>query len=177
MYHAETLASTTERARHEARAVPNGKRHAPEGMPTSDLIAPAADTSRLLEQVASEPSLATALLNVARNKGAPGVDGHPTRGAQDDLAYVVGRLRRAWPGVRIYLRGDSGFGIPTMYQACEQLDIDYTLGIGMNTTLTGWPCTPCFTMRPLLPEAQYSVKLTPVPKGTGLTGRRPFSFL
>jgi hypothetical protein len=60
---------------------------------------------------------------------------HPTLGAQDDLAYVVRRLRQAWPGVRIHLRGDSGFGSPTMYQACEQLDIDYTLGIGMNTTL------------------------------------------
>jgi hypothetical protein len=60
---------------------------------------------------------------------------HPTLGAQDDLAYVVGRLRKAWPGVRIHLRGDSGFGAPSMYQACEQLDLDYSLGIGMNTTL------------------------------------------
>jgi hypothetical protein len=60
---------------------------------------------------------------------------HPTLGAQDDLARVVGRLRRAWPGVRIHLRGDSGLGTPTMYDACEQLDIDYTLGIGMNATL------------------------------------------
>jgi hypothetical protein len=60
---------------------------------------------------------------------------HPTLGAQDDLAYVVGRLRQAWPGVRIHLRGDSGFGTPTMYAACEQLDIDYTLGIGMNASL------------------------------------------
>jgi hypothetical protein len=60
---------------------------------------------------------------------------HPTLGAQDDLAYVVRRLRVAWPGVRIHLRGDSGFGTPVMYEACEQEDIDYTLGIGMNATL------------------------------------------
>ena len=40
---------------------------------------------------------------------------------QDDVAYVVRRLREAWPGVRIHLRGDSGFGTPTMYEACEQL--------------------------------------------------------
>jgi hypothetical protein len=56
-------------------------------------------------------------------------------GAQDDLAYVVGRLRQAWPDVQIHLRGDSGFGVPSMYEACEQLGINYTLGIGMNTTL------------------------------------------
>jgi hypothetical protein len=60
---------------------------------------------------------------------------HPTLGAQDDLAYVVGRLRQAWPGVQIHLRGDSGFGTPTMYEASEQLDLDYTIGIGMNATL------------------------------------------
>jgi hypothetical protein len=33
------------------------------------------DNSRLLEEVASEANLARALLNVVRNKGAPGVDG------------------------------------------------------------------------------------------------------
>ena len=60
---------------------------------------------------------------------------HAALGAQDDLAYVLGRLRQVWPDVQIHLRGDSGFGTPTMYAGCEQLDIDYTLGIGMNTTL------------------------------------------
>lgn len=60
---------------------------------------------------------------------------HPTLGIQDDLAYVVGRLRQAWPGVRIHVRGDSGFGTPTMYEACETLDIQYTVGIGMNARL------------------------------------------
>jgi hypothetical protein len=60
---------------------------------------------------------------------------HATLGAQDDLAYVVARLRRAWPGLRIHIRGDSGFGTPMMYEACEQLDIDYTLGMGMNARL------------------------------------------
>jgi hypothetical protein len=63
---------------------------------------------------------------------------HATLGAQDDLAYVVERLRAVWPDVRIHLRADSGFGTPTMYDACEQLRIDYTLGIGMNTTLKKW---------------------------------------
>jgi len=60
---------------------------------------------------------------------------HATLGAADDVACVVRRLREAFPGVQIHLRGDSGFGTPTMYEAAEQLEIDYTFGIGMNTTL------------------------------------------
>jgi hypothetical protein len=60
---------------------------------------------------------------------------HPALGAPEDVAYVVQRLRQAWPGVRIHLRGDSGFGVPAMYAICEQLEIDYTLGLGMNARL------------------------------------------
>jgi hypothetical protein len=60
---------------------------------------------------------------------------HPTLGATDDLEHVVRRLREAWPHVRIHLRGDSGFGTPTMYAAGEQLEIQYTIGIGMNARL------------------------------------------
>jgi hypothetical protein len=60
---------------------------------------------------------------------------HPALGAPDDVDYVVRRLREAWPGVRIHLRGDSGFGTPAMYAICEQLDIQYTIGIGMNARL------------------------------------------
>ena len=47
----------------------------------------------------------------------------------------MGRLRDAFPGVRIVLRADSGFGVPAMYDACERLEIDFTIGIGMNATL------------------------------------------
>jgi hypothetical protein len=60
---------------------------------------------------------------------------HPALGAQDDVAYVVRRLRAAWPNVHFHLRGDSGFGTPTMYEVCEQLEIQYTIGIGMNARL------------------------------------------
>jgi hypothetical protein len=60
---------------------------------------------------------------------------HPALGAADDVEYLVRRLRQVWPGVRIHLRGDSGFGVPTMYAICEHLEIDYTLGLGMNARL------------------------------------------
>jgi hypothetical protein len=56
-------------------------------------------------------------------------------GAEDDLEYLVTRLREVWPDVRIILRADSGFGVPAMYDICERLQIDYTIGIGMNSTL------------------------------------------
>jgi hypothetical protein len=56
-------------------------------------------------------------------------------GAQDDLEYVMRRLREAWPDVQVHLRGDSGFGTPAMYAACEQLNIHYTIGVGMNARL------------------------------------------
>ena len=60
---------------------------------------------------------------------------HAALGAGDDLEYLVGRLRDAFPGIRIILRADSGFGVPKMYVVCERLEIDFTIGIGMNTTL------------------------------------------
>jgi hypothetical protein len=60
---------------------------------------------------------------------------HAALGAAEDLKYLVGRLREAFPGVRIMLRADSGFGVPAMYEGCERLEIDFTIGIGMNTTL------------------------------------------
>lgn len=56
-------------------------------------------------------------------------------GAASDLEYVVRRLREAWPGVQIHIRGDSGFAVPQVYDACECLDTLYTIGLGMNSRL------------------------------------------
>ena len=58
-------------------------------------VAWAADTSRLLEEVASEANLALALLNVVRNKGAPGVDGQTVEEAEAEAPKLLARLRRA----------------------------------------------------------------------------------
>jgi hypothetical protein len=60
---------------------------------------------------------------------------HASLGADNDLRYLMGRLRAAWPDVRIHVRGDSGLGVPRMYDACQGLGIDYTFGIGMNSRL------------------------------------------
>jgi len=60
---------------------------------------------------------------------------HAALAAADDLEYVVHRLRRAWPGVQIRIRADTGLGVPRVYNACEGLDTLYTIGIGMNSRL------------------------------------------
>ena len=91
-----------------------------------------ADTSRLLEEVASEANLAEALLKVVRNKGAPGVDGQTVEMAEarapsiiaglrrDVLAecYRPGDVRRVWlpkPG-----GGQRGLGIPNVVDRVVQ---------------------------------------------------------
>jgi hypothetical protein len=60
---------------------------------------------------------------------------HAALGADDDLEYLVQRLRRAWPAVHIHVRGDAGYGMPWMYAVCERLSLDYTFGISANAVL------------------------------------------
>ncbi|MEK6237695.1 MAG: transposase, partial [Planctomycetales bacterium] len=60
---------------------------------------------------------------------------HGALGADDDLEYVVGRLRAAWPCVKIHLRADSGLGVPRMFDACQRLDVFYSIGLRMNPWL------------------------------------------
>ena len=58
-----------------------------------------------------------------------------TLGVDNDLRYLVGRLRAVWPDAQIHVRADSGFGAPLMYNVCEELRLSYTFGIGMNSRL------------------------------------------
>ena len=60
---------------------------------------------------------------------------HAALGADDDLEYLVNRLRRAWPDVVIVVRGDAGFGMPWMYDVCERLHLLYTFGLSSNAVL------------------------------------------
>jgi Transposase DDE domain group 1 len=60
---------------------------------------------------------------------------HAALGADADLEYLVTRLRQAWPDVHVHVRGDAGCGVPWMYQACEQLGIEYTFGLSANKVL------------------------------------------
>lgn len=60
---------------------------------------------------------------------------HAALGADEDLEYLVGRLRAAWPGVQIEVRADAGFGLPAMYDVCERLGLTYTFGLASNAAL------------------------------------------
>lgn len=60
---------------------------------------------------------------------------HPALGVDDDLRYLVGRIRQRWPDVEIHVRGDCGCGLPLMYDVCEELRITYTFGLSMNSRL------------------------------------------
>ncbi|MHC4867662.1 MAG: IS1380 family transposase [Planctomycetota bacterium] len=71
------------------------------------------------------------ILSVALRPGTV----HAALGADDDLQRVVQRLRQAWPDVVLYIRGDAGYGMPWMYEACEHLGLPYTFGLGTNPRL------------------------------------------
>src|SRR5918998_984717 len=60
---------------------------------------------------------------------------HASLGADNDLRYLMERLRAVWPDVHVHVRGDSGLGVPLMYDVCRELRLSYTFGIGMNSKL------------------------------------------
>lgn len=60
---------------------------------------------------------------------------HAALGADDDLEYVVARIRQRWPDVAIAVRGDCAFGVPAMYAVCERLGVTYTFGLAANRVL------------------------------------------
>ena len=60
---------------------------------------------------------------------------HASRGALAILKRIVGRLREAWPGVKIEIRADAGFAVPAVYEWCEQEGIAYTIGLISNPRL------------------------------------------
>ena len=54
---------------------------------------------------------------------------HAALGAHLDVARVVKALRAKFPDVRIHLRADSGYAVPVLYETCEDLRIDYSIGM------------------------------------------------
>ena len=60
---------------------------------------------------------------------------HASRSALSVLKRIVGRLRRAWPGVEVEIRADAGFAVPEIYNYCEKEGIGYTIGLISNPRL------------------------------------------
>ena len=53
-------------------------------------------------------------------------------GTVEELERIVGRIRKRWPGVEIWLRGDSGFCRDQLLAWCEAQGVEYVLGIAQN---------------------------------------------
>lgn len=56
-------------------------------------------------------------------------------GAVEEMARVVGRIRRRWPGVRVLLRADSGFCREALMAWCEANSVDFLFGLARNDRL------------------------------------------
>ncbi len=60
---------------------------------------------------------------------------HAAHAADDDLMRVVNALRKEKPDIQIHVRGDAGFGMPWMYEVCENNGLSYTFGFSANARL------------------------------------------
>jgi hypothetical protein len=56
-------------------------------------------------------------------------------GAVEEVARIVGQIRRRWPRVRLLLRADSGFAREGLMAWCEQNRVDYLFGLARNERL------------------------------------------
>jgi group II intron reverse transcriptase/maturase len=113
--------------------------HTAKARKTSELSASAAETERLLDEVAALPNLAEALLHVARNKGACGVDGRSVEEVVAEAHRLLPRLRhelltgRFCPGDvrRVWIPkpggGQRGLGIPNVVDRLVQQAVHQVL--------------------------------------------------
>jgi Transposase DDE domain group 1 len=56
-------------------------------------------------------------------------------GSKDEVARIVGRIRAAWPAVRIIIRADSGFCREELLKWCEDNGVFYVIGFARNERL------------------------------------------
>ena len=60
---------------------------------------------------------------------------HAGKGVLGLLRWLFWRLRKAWPDVKIILRGDGGFSLPEIINLCEQKNVKYVFGFSSNAVL------------------------------------------
>lgn len=56
-------------------------------------------------------------------------------GCLTEIERIVTQIRKAWPEVKIVLRGDSGFCRDALMSWCEQHQVDYVFGMARNQKL------------------------------------------
>ena len=57
---------------------------------------------------------------------------HSGKGIAGILRWLFWRLKRAWPKVKIVLRGDAGFSLPELIRLCERSGVKYAFGFSSN---------------------------------------------
>ena len=56
-------------------------------------------------------------------------------GSVEEVARMVGQIRKAWPRVKIILRADSGFARDALMAWCEANKVDFLFGLARNSRL------------------------------------------
>ncbi len=75
------------------------------------------------------------------------------------LKHLVRYIRKRWPDVMIFLRGDSHFSTPEVHEWCEENDVHYALGQAGNKVLKEHAASVIDQARSLYQESQRKVKL------------------
>jgi len=60
---------------------------------------------------------------------------HASYGVVAILKRIIPRLKEAFPGTKIIIRGDAGFSIPALYEYCEKENLGYVIGLIRNDVL------------------------------------------
>ena len=61
---------------------------------------------------------------------------HSGKGVVGILRWLFWRLRTAWSGIKIILRGDAGFSLPEIINLCERSEVKYAFGFSSNAVLS-----------------------------------------
>ena len=58
-----------------------------------------------------------------------------SKDADQFMIPLMQEYRKEYPSIPLYLRGDSGFASPDLYEACENNDCKYAIRLKQNSTL------------------------------------------
>ena len=75
------------------------------------------------------------------------------------LKHLVRYIRKHWPDVMIFLRGDSHFSTPEVHEWCEENDVHYALGQAGNPALKKKAASLLEQARSLYQERKRKMKL------------------
>ena len=86
-------------------------------------------------------------------------DRDASEGSVETLAFLVERIRRRWPQVRIVVRGDSGFARDDMMTWCEDHAVYFLFGLAKNARLLKKIGKELVEARALFDAAQHASRV------------------